>query len=65
MCFGRNSSQSCKNLGSVVALLQDNFEKSHEFKAKLRKNAQLVAITKTLEQLFAIKFNHQKNVKKS
>ena len=27
------SRQSCKNLGSVVALLQGNFEKSHDFKA--------------------------------
>ena len=25
--------QSCKNLGSVVAILQGNFEKSHDFKA--------------------------------
>ena len=27
------SVQSCKNLVSVVALLQGNFEKSHDFKA--------------------------------
>jgi hypothetical protein len=33
--------QSCKNLGSMVALLQGKFEKSHEFRANFeRKNAQ-------------------------
>ena len=29
--------QSCKNLGSVVPLLQGNFEKSHHFKANFEK----------------------------
>ena len=59
--------QSCKKLGSVVALLQGNFEKSHELKANFeRKNTHSFdAITKTLVQLFAIKFNHLTYVQKS
>ena len=41
--------QSCKNLGRVVALLQGNFEKSHDFKANFEreKTRSFDAITKT------------------
>ena len=39
--------QSCKNLGSVVALLQGNFEKSHDFKANFEeKRAVLMQLQK-------------------
>ena len=39
--------QSCKNLGSVVALLQGNFEKSHDFKANFEeKRAVLMRLQK-------------------
>ena len=33
LVWGYSLPQSCKNLGSGVALLQGNFEKSHDFKA--------------------------------
>ena len=38
--------QSCKNLGSVVALLQGNFEKNHDFKeiSKGKKGAVLLQL---------------------
>ena len=40
-------SQSCKNPGSVVALLQGNFEKSHDFKANFEeKRAVLMRLQK-------------------
>ena len=49
----------------MVALLQGNFEeKNHEFKAILEKKRSFDAITKTLVQLVAVKFNHQTYVKK-
>ena len=39
--------QSCKNLGSGVALLQGNFEKSHDFKANFEeKRAVLMPLQK-------------------
>ena len=39
--------QRCKNLGSVVALLQGNLEKSHDFKAKFEeKHAVLMGLQK-------------------
>ena len=39
--------QSCKNLGSVVALLQGNFGKSHDFKANFEsKHAVLMPLQK-------------------
>ena len=39
--------QSCKNLGSVVALLQGNFEKSHDFKANFEeKRVVLILMSK-------------------
>ena len=44
---GRRTGQSCKNLGSVVALLQDNFEKSQDFKANFEgKRAVLMRLQK-------------------
>ena len=54
--------QSCKNLGSVVAMLQGNFEESHDFKANLEEKR---AVVMQLQKLLVIKFNHKTYVKKS
>ena len=50
----------------MEALLQGNFEKSHELKATFERETMrsFDAITETLVQLFAINFNHQTFVKK-
>ena len=41
--------QSCKNLGSAVALLQGNFEKSHDFKANCEEKG---AVLMQLQKLY-------------
>ena len=58
--------QSCKNPGSVVALLQGNFEKIMNLRQILReKTRSFNAITKYLVLLLANEFDHQAYVKKS
>ena len=44
--------QSCKNLGSVVALLQGNFEKSHDFKANFEGKPAVLMQLQKLENNF-------------
>ena len=59
--------QSCKNLGSVVALLQGNFEKIISLRQFLRekKTRNFEANTSFLVRLLAIKFDRQTDVTKS
>ena len=44
--------QSCKNLGSGVALLQGNFEKSHDFKANFGENRAVLMRLQKLDNNF-------------
>ena len=44
--------QSCKNLGSVVALLQGNFEKSHDFKANFEEKRTVLMRLQKLDDNF-------------
>ena len=44
--------QSCKNLGSVVALLQGNFEKSYDFKANFEDKRAVLMRLQKLDDIF-------------
>ena len=44
--------QSCKNLGSVVALLQGNFENSHDFKVNVEEKRAVLMRLKKLDDNF-------------
>ena len=44
--------QSCKKLGSVVALLQGNFEKSHDFKANFEEKWAVLMRLQKLDDRF-------------
>ena len=49
---GLRDTQSCKNLGSVVALLQGNFEKSHDFKANFEEKRAVLMCLQKLDDNF-------------
>ena len=47
-----HDTQSCKNLGSVVALLQGNFEKSNDFKANFEEKCAVLMQLQKLDDNF-------------